>query len=60
MELFLVLLIAILLLKPADVKALARFLGKLFAFKKNWQQKAHLTIHKLTESTKTPQHNGHE
>lgn len=39
MEFFLVLLVAILVLKPSDAKALAKFLGQCLRVKKRWQQK---------------------
>ena len=39
MEFFLVLFIAILVLRPEDVQKLARFLGKIFSLKKHAQKK---------------------
>jgi Sec-independent protein translocase protein TatA len=52
MELFLVAIIAVFLLKPEDIHALAKWLGKLWRLKNNWQQHVNAALNSLEKHDK--------
>ncbi|MCD6048142.1 MAG: hypothetical protein K0S08_1789 [Gammaproteobacteria bacterium] len=52
MEFFLVTIIAVLLLKPEDIQSLAKWLGRLWRLKNDWQQRVNTALHSLEKHDK--------